>query len=471
MVGTGWGDRRFHRTDRRKGPVKCWRLVIHLFPASEGAMTVIQSTLLASSEASVRRLENGLRIGLLTLPWAKTVSLGVWLEAGSQNETPGQEGIAHFLEHMPFKGTKRRSGKAIAKAIDSLGGYCDAFTDKEVTCFYCQVLPDQVPEALTLLHELTTQPAIRAKDVETEKQIILSEIQSVKDSPDDLVGELFYEALWDGHPLSRPVLGTEQSVQSMTPRLLLSFHKNFYTPDRMIVVGAGAIEEGSLEERVAEIFGRLRRNGAAGSLFAQPRGAGRIRLERRPTAQLYFCIGVPGLPTSDPRTYTLSLLDAIVGGGASSRLFLSVREKRGLAYSISSGATFFKEGGHFWISGSCDAKKAEKVMKVIANELKRLCREGLRAGELEAARTQLKLSAITVQESVLGSMMRLGRQIYYFARPIPLSGILNRIDEVQDEDVLQMAHHLFLNSTFSAAFVGPVNESQADRLMAILNEG
>jgi len=417
------------------------------------------------------QLSNQLRVAYQFAPWSHTIAVGLWIGVGSKDEKAGEEGLAHFLEHMLFKGTKRRTARQVAQLIDALGGNFDAFTEKELTCFYFRVLPEHLPQGLGLLCEILTEPLLRLKDIEVEKGIVLAEIQNVEDTPEELVGETFFEALWNGHPLSRPILGTKESVQKFRRSQLVHFLRRYYTPERAYLVGAGAMEPSRFLDLAAEYLGEWQnRSHSAATLEVPPQPNSSLRFIPRQTEHFYFTFGVPSFPVTDTAHYPAAVLDIVVGGGASSRLFMEVREKRGLAYSIGSLSAAFKQAGFFAIGGSCAPKEAEKVMQVIAKELKKLCRKGVHNGELERAKTQLKLSIIMAQESVTGMMMRLGRQLYYFGKFIPVADILHRIDQVTMEEVTQIAKKLFAAGKFAAAFLGPLKESDAERLLAILNE-
>lgn len=423
-------------------------------------------------EITLTCLPNGLRVAYHPVPWSHTVSVGVWIGVGTKDEEKGEEGIAHFLEHILFKGTKRKTGRQIAKLIDALGGNVDAFTEKELTCFYMRVLPEHLPQGLSLLKELLTEPLLRPKDIEVEKNIILSEIQNFEDTPEELVGEIFFEALWDGHPLSRPILGTRESVQKFRRSTLLRFLHRHYIPENIVVSGAGAVEPSKFINLVSEHFGdwhNRRNNHPKEELPPTPKPS--LRFVRRQTEHFYFTLGVHGFPITDPTHYPASVVDVIVGGGASSRLFMEVREKRGLAYAIGSLSAAFKQAGFFAIGGSCSPSDAEKVIRLVAKELKRLCRNGVGKEEMERAKTQLKLSIIMAQESVTGLMMRLGRQLHYFGKPIPVEEIVRNIDRVTQDDVVNIARKLFVENKFAAAFLGPIKDDDAERLLAILNEG
>ncbi len=419
----------------------------------------------------IMRLPNHLQVAYQFVPWAKTVAASLWVMVGTKDERKGEEGLAHFLEHMLFKSTLRHTGRQIAQLIDALGGNIDAFTEKELTCFYLRVLPEHLPQAFALLRELLTEPLLRPKDIEIEKGIILAEIQNVEDTPEELVGELFFEALWDGHPLSRPILGNKASVARFHRSLLLRFLRRHYTSDRIIVVGAGAIPPSQFTDLVAEHFGAwpYRANNDA-SPDTPPVPSPSLRVVSRQTEHLYWTVGVHSFPVTDPAHYPASLLDIILGGGASSRLFMEVREKRGLAYAVGSLSSAFKRAGFFAISGSCAPQEAEKVMRVIAKEIKRLCHNGVNNGELERAKTQLKLGIVMAQESVTGMMMRMGRQLCYLERVIPVEDILRRIEEVTVDEVVAIARQLFASGNFAGAFVGALGEKEGERLLAILNE-
>lgn len=436
---------------------------IKLLPVIKGELPVEGITLTC--------LPNHLRIAYQPVSWSHTVSAGVWIGVGTKDEEKGEEGIAHFLEHVLFKGTKRKTGRQIAKLIDALGGNIDAFTEKEMTCFYMRVLPEHLPQGLALLKELISEPLLRPKDIEVEKNIILAEIQNLEDTPEEIVGESFFEALWDGHPLSRPILGTKESVQRFRRSYLLRFLRRHYVPENIVVAGAGAMEPERFINLVVEYFDNWHnRQNTSKKDDTPPTPVPSLRFIQRRTEHFYFTFGVHSFPVTDPNHYPASVVDIIVGGGASSRLFMEVREKRGLAYSIGSLSAAFKKAGFFAIGGSCFPSDSEKVIRLIARELKRLYRNGVRKEELERAKTQLKLSIIMAQESVTGLMMRLGRQIHYFGKPIPIEEIIKGIDKVTVDDVVNIAGKLFKENEFAAAFLGPITDSDAERLLSILNE-
>jgi predicted Zn-dependent peptidase len=416
-------------------------------------------------------LPNQLLIAYQPVPWSHTVSVGMWIRVGTKDEVEGEEGIAHFMEHVLFKGTKRHTGRQVAQLIDALGGNIDAFTEKELTCFYMRVLPEHLPQGLSLLKELLTEPLLRPKDIEVEKSVVLAEIQNLEDTPEELVGEIFFEALWNGHPLSRPILGSKESVRKFRRSHLLRFMRKHYVPERIVIAGAGSIEPKKFVDLVCEYFGNWQNRPNTYERDEHPPiPSPSLRLVQRQTEHFYFTFGVHSFPVTDPAHYPASILDIIVGGGASSRLFMEVREKRGLAYAIGSLSAAFKQAGFFAIGGSCSPSDAEKVVQVIARELKRLCQNGVGKEELERAKTQLKLSIVMTQESVTGLMMRLGRQIHYFGKPIPIEDIVRRIDQVTSDEVVSVARKLFAEGKFAASLLGPIKDSEAERLLAILNE-
>jgi len=422
-------------------------------------------------EITITCLSNQLRIAYQPVPWSHTVSVGIWIGVGTKDEEKGEEGIAHFLEHVLFKGTKRRTGRQIAKLIDALGGNVDAFTEKELTCFYLRVLPEHLAQGFSLIKELLSEPLLRPKDIEVEKSIILAEIQNLEDTPEEIVGETFFEALWNGHPLSRPILGTKESVQKFRRSHLIRFLRRHYIPENIVVAGAGAMEPDRFINLVSEHFGNWHnRPNTRQKEDLPPIPVPSLRFIKRQTEHFYFTFGVHGFPITDPTHYPASVVDTIVGGGASSRLFMEVREKRGLAYSIGSLSAAFKKAGFFAIGGSCSPSDAEKLVRVVARELRRLYQNGVSKEELERAKTQLKLSIIMAQESVTGLMMRLGRQIHYFGKPIPVEEIVKGIDRVTVDDVVNIARKLFMENKFAAAFLGPIRDSDAERLLTILND-
>ncbi|MCS7191509.1 MAG: insulinase family protein [Armatimonadetes bacterium] len=418
------------------------------------------------------RLPNNLRIAYHLIPWAHTISIGVWISVGTKDEKKGEEGMAHFVEHVLFKGTKERTGRQVAQLIDSLGGNIDAFTEKELTCFYMRILPEHLSQGLGLLKEMLTQPLLRPKDIEIEKGIILAEIQNIEDTPEEFVSEIFFEALWDGHPLSRPILGTKETVQKFRRSHLLHFLKRHYVPEKTVIAGAGSVEPSKFIDLVSQHFGNWKRNSEIDIDPEQPppNPSPSLRFIQRQTEHFYFTFGVQGSPITEFAYYPTLVLDIIVGGGASSRLFMEIREKRGLAYTIGSFSVAFKRAGFFAIGGSCSLFDAEKVIRIIARELKRIGEKGVGKNEIERAKNQLKLNIVMAQESLTGLMMRLGRQIYYFGNPIPIAHITQRIEQVTTDEVVEIAQKLFFGKKFASALLGPIKDNEAERLHFIFND-
>ncbi len=418
----------------------------------------------------VVRLPNKLTIAYHLVPWSHTIAVGVWIGVGTKDENKDEEGMAHFIEHVLFKGTKKRSGRQIAQLIDSLGGNVDAFTEKELTCFYMRVLPQHLSQGLALIKEMLTEPLLRPKAIEVEKSIVLAEIQDIEDTPEELVNENFFEALWNGHPLSRSILGTKETVSKFRRSHLLRFLKRHYVPEKVVIAGAGSMESSRFIDLVSQHFGNWSSNSNdAENLGQSPNPSPSLKFIQHQTEHLYFTFGVQSFPITEFAHYPASILDIIVGGGASSRLFMEVREKRGLAYTIGSFSSAFKQAGFFAIGGSCAPSEAEKVIRVIARELKRICQNGIGENELERAKTQLKLGIVMAKESVTGLMMRLGRQIYYFGKPIPMEQIIHRIDQVTADEVVSVAQKLFLENKFAGSLLGPIKDNEAERLHSVLN--
>lgn len=408
----------------------------------------------------VRRvLDRDLTVLIDEMHDVRSLALGVFVEAGVEDEPARLGGISHFLEHVLFKRTRRRSNVEIARMIDSLGGDADAFTTKEYTGFYVHTLDSRFDEALELLGEVVLKPAFRGDDIENERGVILEEIGEANDNPEDLAHESFVRELWRGHPLGAPILGTERTVRSITRGDLYTYHRARYGSGRLIVVAAGRVRADEAIARIGRAFRRaplraVRRTAAPRS---RPRAMAHAFLQRRPgLEQAHLCLGMPAPAFTSRRRYAASLLDVVLGGGMSSRLFQEVREKRGLAYSIGSSLHAYRAGGYEVISAACATKNLARVLEVTLSELSRLRSGGVRPRELRWAKENLKGGLLLALESTVARMSAAARQEYYFERPTPPERWIARVEAVTVDEVDAEARRLLSGRGLGLSVVGNV---------------
>jgi predicted Zn-dependent peptidase len=408
-------------------------------------------------------LENGTTVLIDEMQDVRSFALGFFVGAGSGEEPAGKRGISHFLEHVLFKRTRRRSTVEIARAIDRLGGDVDAFTTKEYTGFYAHTLDSRFPEALDLLGDVVLAPAFESDDIEVERGVILEEIGETNDSPDDLVHEMFIRSFWRTHPLGEPILGTAESVRGIGLGDLYRYYRERYTPDNLIVSIAGHVRELDVLDSLEKLFrrksaranGRAPNNGTAG----KPHSHQHIQVKsRRGLEQAHVCLGVDGPPQGSGRRFAAHLLDIVLGGGMSSRLFQEVREKRGLVYSIASTLNSYRLGGYETIYAACAPKNLARVLEVTLRELRKLKRDGVRPRELAWAKQNLKGNMILALESTISRMSSQARQEFYLGRVAPMEEWLAKAEAVTSDDVAHEAERLLDGRVLSLSVVGNVGK-------------
>jgi predicted Zn-dependent peptidase len=410
-------------------------------------------------------LDNGLRILTERMTHVRSVSIGVWLTRGSRHESADRSGIAHFVEHMLFKGTDSRSAEDIAQAIDSIGGQLDAFTAKEYASYYIKVLDEHLPLALDILSDIVLNPAFTAEDIEREKKVVLEEIKMVEDTPDDLVHEIFTQGFWKDHPLGRPILGTKETVESFNSELLRDYFKGAYTPHNLIVSAVGNLEHSRVRDLVAEKFGGLTLSGAAAPEEA-PRVVPQIVIRNKDLEQSHVCLGASSYPQNHNDRYSSYVLNTLLGGSMSSRLFQNVREKRGLAYAVFSGLSAYRDAGSFTIYAGCANEAVGEVIDLVVEELRNVKQAPVPQAELQRAKDHLKGSLMLSLENTASRMSHLARQEIYFDRQFGLDETLQGIEQVTVAEVQRVAADLFKNGSLSATVLGNVNGLQIapDRL-------
>jgi predicted Zn-dependent peptidase len=409
-----------------------------------------------NSERNIRRtvLPSGLIVLTERMEHVRSVAMGVWMRAGSRHEVPELNGISHFVEHMVFKGTKSRSAQRIAREVDAIGGNLDAFTGKETVCFNIKVLDEHVATALDVLSDLVLNPVFAAEEIARERGVILEEIKMDEDSPDTLVHEIFMQNFWKGHPLGKPILGTRETVRSFEQNTLVRFFEQRFQAGNMVFSAAGNIEHDSFVEQVASHFNSL----APGSVLSDsgaPTVTPRIHLRNKKSLeQVQLCLGVPAPPIGDESRYTTLLLNTILGGGMSSRLFQTVREERGLVYAIYSDLAPYRDTGSLCVYAGTSADRALQVIDLIMEEFRRLKTEPLQPGELRRAQDQLKGNLLLSLESSMSRMSNLARQQMYFERFFGLDEIIDRVEAVTEEEVMAMATELFKPDKVALTLLG-----------------
>jgi predicted Zn-dependent peptidase len=400
-------------------------------------------------------LPNGIRLVTEELPYSQAVSLGVWLEVGSRDEAITENGLSHFLEHMAFKGTDRRSAYDIAREIDQLGGAGNAFTTRENTCFHIKVLEGQLPRAVDLLIDLAIHPLCQPEDVERERTVILEEIAAQDDNPEDLVQVHFAREFWKGCALGRSILGEAEDISRFSREDLLAYRRATYRPEHIVVAAAGNLNHANLLNLLGPALSALENGVPAREREPAATHPGDY-LFTRELEQAHLCLGTRGLPAGDERRFVASLLHVILGGNMSSRLFQVIREELGLAYSIYSYLSFFKDTGLLEICAGVSPKNLLALLEAVNGELRRLKSAPVIEAELAAAKEYLKSSVLLNAEDSEQRMLRLAKNEINFGHYIPLADIIAGVEKVNTDEVLELAQELLQPDAWGMAALGPV---------------
>ncbi len=418
-----------------------------------------------SNERNIRRtvLPNGLTILTEKMDHIRSVAMGVWIRAGSRHELPEVNGISHFVEHMVFKGTKSRSAQRIAREVDAIGGNLDAFTGKETVCFNMKVLDEHVPTALEVLSDLVLNPVFASDEINRERGVILEEIKMDEDNPDYLVHEIFTQNFWKDHPLGKPILGTKETVRKFERETLFDFYGSRFLGGNIVFSAAGNIEH---DDFVAQVTRRFESLPAGQSEYpdAPPKTAARINLRNKKSLeQVQLCLGVPSPPVADESRYITLVLNTVLGGGMSSRLFQTVREERGLAYAIYSDLNPYRDTGSLCVYAGTSSDKAVQVIDLVMKEFSKLKNEPLQPDELRRAKDQLKGNLLLSLESSMSRMSNLARQQMYFNYFFGLQEILDKVEKVTDEQVMDMAKELFQPERVAVTLLGRLDGLKVSR--------
>jgi len=399
-------------------------------------------------------LDSGLRLITESMPHVRSVSIGVWLTRGSRHESEDRSGIAHFVEHMLFKGTASRTAEDIAQEIDSIGGQLDAFTAKEYASYYIKVLDEHLPTAVNLLSDIVMNPKFEPGDIEKEQKVILEEIKMVEDTPDDLVHELFTQHFWEGHALGRPILGSKETVESFTSAILREYFRTVYTAPNLIVSAAGNVQHERVRELVSRAFAALPNTRVAFD-DTVPRVVPQVLIRAKELEQSHVCLGTNSYQQNHPDRYVGYIMNTVLGGSMSSRLFQNVREKRGLAYAVFSGLSAYRDAGNITIYAGCANEAVPEVVDLCVEELRGLKQTPVPDPELRRAKDHLKGSLMLSLENTASRMSHLARQEIYFERHFTLDETLAGVEKVNADDVRRVAGDLFANGSLAATVVGP----------------
>jgi predicted Zn-dependent peptidase len=407
-------------------------------------------------------LENGIQVITEEIPSVHSVSVGIWIPAGSRDENWEENGISHFIEHMLFKGTKRRSARQIAKEIDSVGGVLNAFTSKEYSSFYAKVLAEHLPIALDLLFDLYLNSTFSSEEMEKERQVIVQEINMVEDTPDEYIHDLFNESFWPHHPLGFPILGRLETIEDLKRARLKDFFTENYLRIEPILVAAGRLKHEDLLKPVRQALGRIRPRPKQ-THRRPPKAHPQILVKNKSLEQVHLVLGAKGFSATHPRRYAFSVLNTIFGGGMSSRLFQEIRENRGLAYSVYSFLSSFIDSGMIGVYVGTGENTLTSVLKIIRREMKKLAENSLKSGELRSAKEQLKGNLLLSLESTDSRMGRLAKSEIYFHRFVSPEEIIEGIERVSAEEVADLARQLFQTTSLSLTVLGPVTEKHIPR--------
>ncbi|NGZ10319.1 MAG: insulinase family protein [Nitrospira sp. LK70] len=412
-------------------------------------------------------LDNGIRLVTERIPTLKSVTVGIWVNTGSRDESPAEAGYSHFIEHMFFKGTATRSATDISREIDSLGGEMNAFTTRETTTFYVKVLDQHLPKALDLLSDLFLRSRLGRNEMEKEKQVVLEEIRMVQDDPEDLVQELHTKLVMGRHPLSRPILGYESTIVRMSRSNLLDYLDAHYRPEEIVVAVAGNFDPYQLEKTMARTFGRYRKSSS--NMHRKrwpPELQGGVMMKQKQLEQVHICVGFEGVEAGHKDRYAVYALNAVLGGSVSSRLFQEVREKRGLSYSIYSFLSGYSDGGTITVYVGIRAREVERVLDLVHREIRKLTRHGLDGHELKRTKDQMKGSLMLSLESSHSRMNKLAKDELIAGTHTTLEDLMMEIDGVTEQQVFHTAQRLFVNDRIALTGLGPLSSRQVRELSA-----
>ena len=424
--------------------------------------------MVVSASPYVRQIErailaNGIRIVTESMPYVRSVSLGIWIGSGSRVEHGAENGLSHFIEHMVFKGTKNRSSEDIARSVDSVGGGLDAFTSKELVSFNTKVMDEHLPFALDVLADLVLNPLFRTDDIEKEKSVILEEIKMEADQPEFVLHEAFTGSFWKGHGLGKPILGTRETVKKYEQEMLLNFYNRVYSPSNILITAAGNLNHQDLVKMIADKFGDMGDRGRP-PVTTTPKAHAPLILKRKESLeQVHIAVGVPAYPLAHELRFPLYILNTVLGGGMSSRLFQDIRERKGLAYAVYSELNLFSDTGCLTVYAGTGVESAKQVVTSVVEEFRRLKNELIDVDEIRRAKDHMKGSLMLSLESTSSRMSNLARQELYFDRFMSLDELLESIENVEREEVQAIAQEFFSTENIALAMLGRLGDIEVTR--------
>ncbi len=403
--------------------------------------------------------DNGIRILSKKIPHARSVSMGVWVNAGARDEAPSENGLSHFIEHMIFKGTKKRSALQIAKEFDSIGGNSNAFTTMENTCYHAKVMDTHLDTMVDILSDIFLCSAFESIEVEKERTVIVQEIAMTEDAPEEYIHTLSGHTYWGDNPLGQSILGSRENVLSFEAETIRKFFSRLYRPERILISIAGNVEHDYFVNLVRQQFESVK---ASNSLPVRttPIGRSKVAIYSRDIEQVHICIGTKGLSITDPGRYAFSLINTILGGNMSSRLFQEIRENRGLAYSVYSFISPHVDTGMFGVYGGVNPENAKKTIDIILNEMRKLKEIPVDLTELQSAKEYTKGNLMLASESIDSQMVRLAQNEIHFGRYIPMQEVVNKIEKVKIDDIIDTASTFFDNDQLAITLLGPVSDKK-----------
>ncbi len=402
-------------------------------------------------------LTNGIRVVSETIPYVKSVTLGIWVGTGSRSEQEFNHGVSHFIEHLMFKGTRNRSAKEIAELVDAVGGQLNAFTAKEHTCYYMKVLDTHVKFAIDILSDMLLASKFDGEDIKREREVVLEEVKMYEDSPDELIHDIHLGKIWQNHPLGRNIIGDAEAISCFDRNLVLDYYKKFYTADNLVIAAAGNLEHELLVELVEQYFGSLtgiKQRAASTPPILMPART----VHTKDSEQVHLCLGTGSVPQNAPEIYPVHILNNILGGGISSRLFQAIREERGLAYSVYSYQTNYSDAGLFTVYAGTRPANAPQVIELILNNIDDIKNNSITESELRKSKEQLKGSLLLGLESSSSRMSRLGKLEITLGKYVTLDEVVAKIENVSLADLEKMSQQLFDPTTLCFTALGPITE-------------
>lgn len=405
-------------------------------------------------------LKNGVRVLTMRMPHLRSVSMGVWVDAGTRDETDDEAGLSHFIEHMIFKGTHKRSAYEIAKAFDAIGGATNAFTGMENTCYHARVMDEHLATMVEILSDIFLNSAFDQRELERERTVIFSEIGMLEDSPDELVHHLIASTFWGGHPLGRSILGSRENLLTVDANRLRRFFHRIYQPERIVIAAAGSVDHALLVAQVRDAFETVTASQALPQRTA-PVAQSKVHCATREIEQVHFCLSTGGVAASDPKRFTLSLLSTVLGGNMSSRLFQKIREQLGLAYAVYAYAHTYADTGMFGVYAAVSPEQLLEVIEQVTAEMRRIKKKPIATGELASAKAFTRSNLLMAAESNDNQMIRLAQNEITLQRHPTLAETIAKVEAVTAAQIQELANELFDDVQLALASVGPFSDNQA----------